>query len=148
MTVSPQILLAAFKSDTKIVILQLLTRNYNNTELLCNLSILCVITEVRKVDKMFNQPELSNMSGQCRSALPWVQLAFTLRVSQRIPTSLVLNIYHLEQAWATSGPRATYGPPNTLMWPASYIRSFLNTYIDYENILNIKKVPVLLQKQP
>ncbi len=34
------------------------------------------------------------------------------------------------------------------MWPANYIRSFLNTYIDYENILNIKKVPVLLQKQP
>jgi len=54
----------------------------------------------------------------------------------------------LKQAWATSGPRATYGPPNTLMWPASYIRSLLNSYIDYENILNIKKVPVLLQKQP
>ncbi len=27
----------------------------------------------------------------------------------------------LKQAWATSGPRATYGPPSTLMWPASYI---------------------------
>ena len=29
--------------------------------------------------------------------------------------------YTLGQAWATSGPRATYGPPSTLMWPASYI---------------------------
>jgi hypothetical protein len=25
----------------------------------------------------------------------------------------------LEQAWATSGPRATCGPPSTLMWPAN-----------------------------
>jgi len=48
----------------------------------------------------------------------------------------------LDQTWETSGP------PNTLMWPSSYIRSFLNSYIDYENTLNIKKVPVLLQKQP
>ncbi len=31
--------------------------------------------------------------------------------------------------------------------PASYIWSYLNSYIDYENTLNIKKVPVLLQKQ-
>ncbi len=54
----------------------------------------------------------------------------------------------LEQAWATSGPRATYGPPSILMWPASYIWSFLNSYFDYENTLNIKKVPVLLQKRP
>jgi len=36
------------------------------------------------------------------------------------------------QDCATSGPRATYGPPSTLMWPASYIWSFLNSYIDYE----------------
>jgi len=40
----------------------------------------------------------------------------------------------LPQAWATSGTRATYGPPSTLMWPASYIWSFLNSYIDYEVI--------------
>jgi len=40
------------------------------------------------------------------------------------------------------------GPPRTLMWPASYIWSFLNSYIDYENTLNTKKVPALLQKQP
>jgi hypothetical protein len=25
----------------------------------------------------------------------------------------------LEQAWATSGPRALCDPPNTLMWPAN-----------------------------
>jgi len=55
------------------------------------------------------------------------------------------NIIGLYQAWATSGPRATYGPPSTLMWPASYIWSFLNSYIAYENTLNSKKVPVLLQ---
>jgi len=58
--------------------------------------------------------------------------------------SFVLLMDHhdtLHQAWATSGP------PNTLMWPTSYIRSFLNSYIDYENTLNIKKVPVLIQKQ-
>jgi len=60
-----------------------------------------------------------------------------------------LNHWHdtLEQAWATFGPRATYGPPSTLMWPASYIWSFLNRYFDYENTLNIKKVPVFLQKK-
>jgi hypothetical protein len=29
--------------------------------------------------------------------------------------------YRIYQAWATSGPRATYGPPSTLMWPSSYI---------------------------
>jgi len=55
--------------------------------------------------------------------------------------------YLIDQAWATSGPRATYGPPSTWRWSASYIWSFLNRYIDYENTLNIKKVPVLLQKQ-
>ncbi len=52
----------------------------------------------------------------------------------------------LRQAWTTSGPQATYGQPCTLMWP--YIWGFLNSYIDYENTLNIKEVPVLLQKQP
>jgi hypothetical protein len=57
-------------------------------------------------------------------------------------------LQRLGQVWATSGPRATYGSPSTLMWPASYIWSFLNSYIDYENTLNTKKVPVLLQKQP
>ncbi len=50
--------------------------------------------------------------------------------------------YLLGQAWATSGPRATYGPPSTSMWPASYIWSFINTYIDYENTLNSKKKPL------
>jgi hypothetical protein len=29
------------------------------------------------------------------------------------------QVQHLEQAWATSGPRATYGPPSTLMWPTN-----------------------------
>ncbi len=33
------------------------------------------------------------------------------------------------------------------MWPASYIWSFLNRYFDFENTLNIKKLPVLSQKQ-
>ncbi len=55
---------------------------------------------------------------------------------------------HVDQALAKSGLRVTYGPPSTLMWPASYIWSFLNGYIDYENTYIIKKVPVLLQKQP
>ena len=67
---------------------------------------------------------------------------------QELKHFVISSLCTLEQAWATSGPRATYGPPSTLMWPASYIRSFLNSYIDYENTLNIKKVPVLLQKQP
>jgi len=44
-----------------------------------------------------------------------------------------LMIY-LCQAWATSGPRVTYGPLSTLMSPASYIWSFLNSYIDNEFI--------------
>jgi len=57
-------------------------------------------------------------------------------------------LQRLGQVWATSGPRATYGSPSTLMWPASFIWSFLNSYIDYENTLNTKKVSVLLQKQP
>jgi len=42
--------------------------------------------------------------------------------------------YCLDQAWATSGPRATYGPPSTLMWPASYIWKCLNSYIDHKSI--------------
>jgi len=54
----------------------------------------------------------------------------------------------LHQAWATSGPPAIYGPRSTLMWPGGYIWGFLNSYIDCENTLNIKKVPVLSQKQP
>jgi len=29
--------------------------------------------------------------------------------------------YGSYQAWATSDPRATYGPPRILIWPASYI---------------------------
>ncbi len=41
-------------------------------------------------------------------------------------TSSVARIseVHLNQAWATSGLRATYGPLSTLMWPASYIWIF------------------------
>ncbi len=35
-----------------------------------------------------------------------------------------------------SGLRATYGPPSTLMWPMSYILSFLNSYFDYDNMFN------------
>jgi len=62
--------------------------------------------------------------------------------------TMLTIVNHVEQAWATSGPRATYGPSSTLMWPASYIWSFLNSYIGYENTLNNKKVPVLLHKQP
>ena len=43
----------------------------------------------------------------------------------------------LQQAWATSGPRATCGPPSTLMWPASYVWSFLTRYFYFENMLKI-----------
>jgi len=28
-------------------------------------------------------------------------------------------LVNLDQAWATTGPRATYDPPSTLMWPAT-----------------------------
>jgi len=37
------------------------------------------------------------------------------------------------------GPH-TARPPSILMWPSSYILSFINSYIDYENKLNIKKI--------
>ncbi len=46
----------------------------------------------------------------------------------------------LEQAWATSGPRDTYGPQITLMWPANYIWSFINSYFDFENTLTSKNI--------
>jgi len=46
----------------------------------------------------------------------------------------------LIQAWETSGLRATYGPPSTFMWPSSCIWSHLDSYIDYENILNVKNI--------
>ncbi len=59
---------------------------------------------------------------------------------QLMKVVFVTHFVRLVQAWTTSGPRATYGPPSTLMWPASYIRSFLNNYWDYENALNIKKI--------
>ncbi len=39
------------------------------------------------------------------------------------------------QAWATSGSRATCGPPSTLMWPTSFIFSFLYSFFYFENIL-------------
>ncbi len=62
---------------------------------------------------------------------------------QLMKVVFVTHFVRLVQAWTTSGPRATYGPPSTLMWPTSYIWSFLNRYFD---TLNVKKVPVLWQK--
>jgi len=44
-----------------------------------------------------------------------------LKILKLVRTSLTWENFNLDQAWATSGPRATYGPPSTLMWPASYI---------------------------
>jgi len=67
---------------------------------------------------------------------------------QLMKVVFVTHFVRLVQAWTTSGPRATYGPPSTLMWPASYIRSFLNNYWDYENALNIKKIFTLSLKTP
>ena len=46
----------------------------------------------------------------------------------------------LVQAWATSGPRATCGPPSILMWPASYVESFLTSYFDIESMLKIQEM--------
>jgi len=57
-----------------------------------------------------------------------------------IHTECYVLFYGLDQARATSGPRATYGPPSILMWPMSYILSFINSYIDNVNTLNIKKI--------
>jgi len=61
---------------------------------------------------------------------------------------IVLKWKAVDQAWATSGPRATYGPPSTLMWPESYLWSFLNSYIDYEVIEYQEITCFILQKQP
>jgi len=55
---------------------------------------------------------------------------------------LIFTNYQVAQAWETSGPRATYGPPSA-MRPVSYILSYLDSYIDYENTLNIKKLSAL-----
>ena len=41
----------------------------------------------------------------------------------------------IEQVWATSGLRVTFVPQRTLMWPASYIKSFLNNLFDNESTL-------------
>ena len=51
----------------------------------------------------------------------------------------VFDPYLLDQAWATSGPRATYGPPSTLTWPASYVWNFLTNDFHVENMLKIQK---------
>ena len=72
--------------------------------------------------------------------MPFLNFEFFLRLpklTEILLNKMLHNLHErLEQAWATSGLRATY------IW------SFLNSYIDYENTLNIKKVPVLFQKQP
>jgi hypothetical protein len=44
------------------------------------------------------------------------------------------------QAWATSGPWATPGPRSTLMWPVTYICSFLDSFFRIENMLKIQKI--------
>ncbi len=46
----------------------------------------------------------------------------------------------LRQALATSGPPI-------LMWPTSYVWSFLNNYFDFENMLNIDKMPAVSNKK-
>jgi hypothetical protein len=53
---------------------------------------------------------------------------------------------NLEQAWATSGPRATCGPQSLLMlWPESYISSILESYFDVGNMLEFKKAHIFLK---
>jgi len=46
-------------------------------------------------------------------------------------TNIFNFLIGLNQAWATSGPRATCGPPITLMWPANIIlidKTFKNAF--------------------
>ncbi len=68
------------------------------------------------------------------------------------PRSLLKHYYKLfhirhkalDQAWATSGPRATSGPQSTLMWPASFNLSILNSYF-LEDMLKIQKKIIYLK---
>jgi hypothetical protein len=78
---------------------------------------------------------LSQIKKFCRLQRWKIILLKKLAFNIQIKSELMFK-YRLEQARATSGPRATYGPPSIFMWPASYILSFLNSYIDYEK--NIK----------
>ncbi len=68
---------------------------------------------------------MSHFFGSILILTPFIAWHFDFNVIQ-------LETRPLEQAWATSGPRATYGPPSTLMWPASYIWIFLNRYIAHK----------------
>ncbi len=60
--------------------------------------------------------------------------------TRRLLLPTMLDNAVLDQAWATSGLRATYGPQSTFMWPASYIWSYLDCYFDNEKTLKIKAI--------
>ena len=72
-------------------------------------------------------------------------VSFTFYLSCCTPNYWVISVFGitLDQAWATSGPRATCDPPSTLMWPASYVWSFLTSNVDIEHILIIQKISAL-----
>ncbi len=46
----------------------------------------------------------------------------------------------LEQAWSTSGPRATCGPRSTLMWPVTNNIIILDSYFYVEIMLKSRKL--------
>ncbi len=49
-------------------------------------------------------------------------------------TNIVKYWYCLFAILYTSNERAIHGPPSNLMWPASYVGNFLNSYFDLKNI--------------
>ncbi len=68
-------------------------------------------------------------------------------IRQRSP-GLFLCLHSTELLEALGQALANYGPLRTLMWPATYVCSFLNSYFDFGNMLNIQKMSALSYKQP
>ncbi len=72
---------------------------------------------------------------------------YCYRLKARIGTPVtlsVLTVAHVvvssDQAWSTSGPRATFGPRSTLMLPASCNFSIIDSHFYKENMLTILKI--------
>jgi hypothetical protein len=87
----------------------------------------------RKIWRQFHQPYGTKVkcTRRLRSASP----------TKIHPTLLVCiaRKYDLQQAWATSGPRATSGQRSSSMWLSSYNFIILYSYFNIENMLKIQK---------
>jgi len=74
---------------------------------------------------------------RCQPVVNWKHLDF--EVQQKYLCSTIL-----EQAWAKSWLRTTYGPPSTLMWPASTFQNLKIDFLDWLNSSFLKNIFLLM----